>query len=420
MSANPPVSVSLFDSLLPKPQSNEGKNIRINTVKKKNDSELDKLNKEHMQKCKIARLFLQIAKQTTVAIKTHCYTEFDALIKNSGCQITALEVYRLVQIPDLEVEAKRIRTIVDKNIRTLKEEISYSGATCKLGLGNKKNEIGEALEQLGIDVEIDPVVARLVRLRLLCIVNSNEIEKYSINVNGETLKKEGEVTITKEAKLLKLVRKIDIQFLHLLVNGIQAEESVLAADFISKVANELNPQVIDRAPLLKEALSDKNRRSSEETNKVHSSTVSFPLLYNTEAAIRGLKTGVILIKNKLKIANKKIDHAEPFRILIDAETHRILNEEKRKDIAPEGPLVVIEGYVKNGDRLKELIQDKGLIHIVNANSAKINQYASKTSQDKIDNEEIQSDLERYKVDGDIPSTVFEIDHFYCSTLEKEQ
>ena len=321
-----------------------------------------------------AELFLKIALGTAEAIRECHYKKFDALIRNFGCQITALQVHQLVQNPRLASTAAKIAR---KAIDHLKVE-THS------------------------DIRVSREFSKLARFHLLYLVNK-AVAVHDKNDPSKVI----EIPETSIEKLKKL-SKIKDQQLTDLVSAIQSEESIAAADFIKQEALQLGD--FDRSGLIKKALTNTHQRRSTKFD-----IVSLPLLYNTEASLRRVTSGPILVKNKLLMAGKPIEGEKEIQLFFQSITGPEISKE---NIDPKQSLVVIEGYIKNADALFELIHTKGLVHIINANCALYKQYASFTTQ-PLKDPELKKDLENYKKEKNIPLNVFEIDHVYCSILGDE-
>jgi hypothetical protein len=310
-------------------------------------------------------IVLQIAEETADAILKCEYKQFDALVKNFGCQITALEIFQKINDykPQLENEALIIKNVVQKNI---------------------------------MDIKVSAVFAKLIRFRLLCIVNDNKPGKepnIEFPITNVTKIKNSGMSKT---KLVELISKL------------QMEEARSAAFFIQQV--KLINTESERETLITQLVNE------TVTTK---STISSPLLYNTEAVLSALN-GTLLIKNKLNFCGNPIPDRRVVQIFLKMPENKIINtEEALKLNGLKNPLFVIEGYINDQDLLITQINEIGIKAIVKANCATLPQYAD--SKEPVKNEQAVEDIKYYadlEKRLDIKAAL-NIDHMYCASLQEE-
>lgn len=382
------MSCSLLECTLPLPGSHSRKTLDDELRIPK---DLPKRLRPNYQKCiRFGRLMLQITRETAQALLDTRYKEFDALVKNFGCQITALEVKNLVKQAGLLEEAARVEAAARKVLEETRGNVQNPP------LGDPDTTPIAYLQKVGLDLQLSESMLRLVRLHLLSIINTN-IEK-----------KGREVPRTNVSLLSKKDTKLKLSF-QKLIDGLQQEESLKAADYIRRESQQIKDP---RAPLIQRILENEQRLS------ILHKIASVPLLYNTEAVLRRID-GVVLVKNKLHLCGKAIPDAVPQRAYVKLPEERILSETEIRSLPADEALLVIEGYIKNDTPLEEKISTLGLITIVNANCAVIKQYASNTEQSPLKDKEALEDLAVYKANQEARD-VIEIDHIYCASLSEEE
>lgn len=371
------MSISFYGSLIPS-----------------NLKETECKNKEvYQNNLKLLELFLTLASQIRDCVEKCKYKKFDALVGNFGCQITALEVQQLIGQETLKSEIDQLDSVVPEKQERLQQVIKRTtSAAIKSCIGLNLVEI---IAKLGLDFEVSAKVSRLIRLRLLTIVNHNEIE------NGV------EVPCTKYVNL-QTVTKLSSKQIQFLVDSIQSEESTRAARTIIEQVESLN---CERALLLKQVLNERHiELAKSKTKRIE----LLPNLHNTEACLR-LFQGHLLVKNKLQ-------DAKPIKVWLEIASNRILKKEEIFILEPERPIVVIEGYVRVEKReLKALIDHHGIIPIVNANCAKLQpQYSGWGMNDTFSlPEEALKDIEKYAALDEVLKA-FEADHIYCASIKEER
>jgi hypothetical protein len=245
-------------------------------------------------------------------------------------------------------------------------------------------------KRAGIDVEISPEMARLVRARLLCIVN-RDVEKKGQAVPITDLDLLCD-KVSKSARNTAIKRS-----LNLIVDGLQQEEAQLAVSYVRSLRCD-GP----RGELIQCALSDV--RASKRKG-----IVSVPLTYNMEAVLRSY-SGIVCVKNKLLFCGKPMEGALRKRVFIKLPEEQLVKE---SGIPDDEPLIVVEGYVPTKTDLKNTLVRVGFMNMVLSNCARIKQYASKTSQVPLC-AEVEADLARYRsADFNEANSCMRIDHVCC-------
>ncbi len=372
------MNISLFDSVIPGEDTKERKEFiiktRIGAIKN------DKLQ---TQNTKLALLILTVAKETANAILENQFKKFDALVKNFGCHITALEVQQLMKKNVLRKEAKIVIAEIDL-IMSKQKGSAYSI--------KEPMEVYNYIKAAGLDINVSPEFAHLVRFRMLNIVNDN------------ILNNEGyEVPVTNLKLLNKKIKKSYSLPTHLLISGIQAEESRRAAPYIKNQADLLSPEEVVRASIIQRLLDHSFLRSSASYK--YSSIVSTPLLYSTEAVFRRTK-GLVLIKNKLNLLGERIKNIEAIKVFIEFPSQKILQPKELNKYSDQEPILVVEGYVRT-QNLIAMISELGIFTILNANAAvhPNTQYASGCDQSSFGDEEADQDVAFFKAKTEILNDV---------------
>ena len=350
---------------------------------------------------KVLELFLKLAAEIADCVEQYQYTKFDALVGNFGCQITALEVQQILLKQDsLSQDVTRLKEVLPEKLELLQSVIKKtSTAVIKSCQGLN---LGEIIAQNELDFEISPSISKLIRFRLLGIVNHNEL-------------KEGvEVPCTKYTKLQSFTT-LSIKQIQCLVDRIQSEESKMAARYLIDQSERLD---CERAPLIKQAVNPLQIQPARTKSKP---IELLPNMHNTEACLR-LIQGTVLVKNKLKRCGADIVDAKPLKIWLEIASNKILKKEEVSELKCDQPVVIIEGYVKASKKeLKVLIRDPGIIPIVNASCAKLQpQYSGWDIKETFDlPEEVLQDIEQYAA-FDEGLSAFETDHIYCASVKEER
>lgn len=414
-------TVSLFDSLLPQEGSLERNELnRLTKLPSRGNPKQFNANCSKM--VKIGKLLLIVAQETAQALLDAKYTSFDALIRNFGCQMTALEVMKILRNKSL-LNAETERIIPDSvdaeddpenNLATKIKNASIFLAT-KCPQGELGMDLAPYLQdRASLDIKISPEMVRLVRLRLLCIVNNQHTDP--------------QLLVDKLGKM-----KSDfLKPINLIVRGVQAEESAKAADYIYQTALGLTQKedATPRAALLERCLRDQFRRAAN-IDEGCSPIISVPLLYNNEVAIRAIE-GVVLVKNKFTVNEKPLP-VKPVCLYIQMPQERFLTKEEVSSLPEDELLYVIEGAKDIEDEslyaievkgnkalLRKSIAEQGLIQLINVQNANWpRQYIKGASQDPLNDSEAITDIADLKTQEDT-SQIIKIDHMYCASIKEER
>ena len=289
--------ISLIESMLPRAEIVE-RNVfeKKTTIPQGNTQQVEQIRQSiFTQNYKIIELFLKVAEDAAIAVIDKKYTAFDALVKNFGCQMTALEVQQLLSEESLLNEALSLIKTILKIQGVVKERKFIKKSRFNF------SEFCSTIPEMG-DLKVSERMARLTRLRFLAIVNNNKI------VN------EREVPYTELGPMIKLVKNLDIKFLDTLVVGLQADESFRAVSFIQEQAKQISP-ANPRKRIISEAL----LTVKEKTAKGERTGTSFTsLLYNMEACLCRIDNGIVLVKNKLKLGNMSRLGESPIHVYTDS------------------------------------------------------------------------------------------------------
>lgn len=394
----------LICSMLPPANSLEAKELDRRCVY------LGQSKTETNAKCdlniRIAKIFLCIAQETASAILDARYKDFDPIVKNFGCQISAVEINELLsdERDALCDEANRINKFVEEKKLELAPrkppELKGSRSLADYLITNAK-----------LDMLISPKMARLVRMRLLCIVN-RDIEKEGKAVPQTDVELLCAKLGTKRATSKQNLKSV----VELIVGGLQAEESKNAVYYIRQRGALLFDAI--RRPLVAQALTlDRLSRVKNGSQYTQTPIMSVPLLHNTEAAI-GSYRGIVCVKNKLKIADRVIEGALAKKAFIRMPEQQLADI---KTLADDEPLIVIEGYINNQTDLKNRIMQVGLMNIIRASCAPLPQYASGSCKDPIQDPQAAEDVQRFNSkDFQEARDLIEIDHIYCASIKEER
>lgn len=385
--------ISFFESVLPGVGTIEGKKFAAQlTLENSKSDRMEVLNRI----LELTKLLLNIAEQACAAIENHRYKEFDALIGNFGCQITAYDLQRKFRNLQLREEASKVRETA---------RLKIAGLDQILGQGDRLPMI-KILQQLKLDFSISAEWRDLFRFRLLKLIHANKLIGH-VDVPWTNV------------KLLKVNETfLNEKTLKLLIRAIQLEESKKAASFIRQVASEMKFDENPRAAIIQRLLSENFEKRSK-------GIVSLPLVYNTEACLRNYQ-GVLLIKNKLSNCLGPIQGAVSQRVYLKMPGERILDEQQIASLPENEPLIVLEGIVMKDVSLLdvsllEAIKAAGLIPLILSNCAEEPQFANLNEGDLgiIDDKVAQLDVEAFKK-LNLKSTKFALDHFYCASAGEEK
>ncbi len=398
----------LIRSLLPSEGSLEANELNKQTVSLNvGENKNIKDAKCHLN-LRIAKILLVVAQETADALLDLRYKDFDPLVKNFGCQINALEINTLCRInhEELCAEALSIKAYTEEKLQKLGNKVRGTPGVLASPLDGVTSLSDFLITKAKVDLTITAAMARLVRMRLLCIVNCNK------KIDGR------EVPQTC-AELLygKISRRLPPNvkpILKLIVGGLQAEESLIACRFIRQQAERI-PDGLRRDLVMRSLMAE--RFSTVRHFGIQTPIISLALMHNTEAAISSFR-GIICVKNKLQICNEPIVGALAKRVFIKMPEGEPLDVVNLPD---EEPIIVIEGYIDNNTNLQRRIMEVGLMNIINANCAVLPQYASGASKAPLEDKEACLDVQRFaSCDFDEARKVIEIDHIYAASLREEK
>ncbi len=363
--------------------------------------------KQGAVRLRVAEVLLRVLVETVDAVIDCRYGAFDPLVKNFGCQINAREISSICKRSTREslvVEALRIKKCIQSMDAIIMPELD--GETSFADYLISKAKIG---------LQIAPEIARLVRMRLLCIVNSNIVKQ---SPDGPV-----EVPITQVSLLASYAvsdKTATKPIIELIVNGLQAEEAQCAATYIRRCALTI-PQ--PRGAYIERALVEARLSKVKEDGQkrvIQTAIVSLPLMHNTEAVFRSYQ-GIVCVKNKLRLLDQPIPDALPKMLFLQMPGATPVDP---RSLSSEEPVIVIKGFIDNNTKLKEAIceeggdnMEEGLINILNANCARYWQFASGASADPLCDKEAQNEVVRFKsVDFERAYRCVRIDHIYCLSL----
>ncbi len=390
--------ISLIDTLLPSQTTFEGKKFHEQTTLLQSSSQPSAIKaKEACQlDVKIAQLFLTVLEETAEAIVASRYTAFDPLLKNFGCEMSALEINVLVQQKDLFNEAKAILTVIPK----LNNEIT----ACDLDLSDQEMRLTDFLNDCipGLALPLSCEMSKLTRFRLLTKINANQV-------------KEGrEIPVTNYRAIADLIGNKEVISQNF-IDALQAEEAANAVQFIQGQVEQ-----IESSCLRKEQLTQGVQSVYYKKTKKGTSIPKTALFCNIEVCLRTIK-GIVLVQNKLRLGGEPIPNAEKVQIFIAMPEERILNVEEEAALEETTPLYVIEGIVKEKE-LAAAIERIGLITLVkiNASLAGIQFSGCKGARLPDELESERAELETRV--REVVHHIFEIDHVFCSSLceQKEE
>jgi hypothetical protein len=396
------MSISLIGSLLPPLSAPERRTFDKKTEILRGD------RTRVTQNLQLGRLLLEIAKETPYAILEGRYKSLDALVKNFGCQMTALQVKRIVDMPQIIEKAEAIKTAIEEKL-ILCKTLGKNGNAVDIG-NEDYPDLASFLQKVGLDLEVPVEIAQLVRFRLLCIINDNQ-GKDGVEIPFTNM-------ALMQAKIKKLLlNKIDSQLVGTLVSGVQAEESRKALTFIRQEVMHLSDEITPRAQLIQRLLSSDFERKTKPGNK-YSSIVSVPFLYNHEAVFRVMQ-GVVLLKQKTTFCGKA-NGRPPLKLYLQLPQERVLEPNELALLPKKEAILVVEGYIKVLD-LAEQVARVGLFTILNSNTACLDQYAQGSDQSPLEDEEAAIDVADFASKKDeIVGEMFEIDHVYCASVQEEE
>ncbi len=346
---------------------------------------------------KIVLLFLKVGQETAQAIIEHRYTAFDALIKNFGCQMTALEVCHIIQDEGLISESQNLLRDLPAFVERIKQPLGKDFIDL-----NFTSLLKKVFPEIAT-YSISEKMARLFRFRLLAMVNDNKL------IDNQ------EVPFTNYEQVKKLLKDNKNLVTKHLINGLQVDEARRSIAFIQKEADNIDsdPQRKEMICQALQIVKEKNLRSDQ------TSIPLVPLLYNMEVCMRRMNGGVILVKNKVKLIGKAIPNSEPCHVYIGMPEERILSLSEIQNLKESTPLFVIEGYAKVKD-LALRIHEIGLMNLILINSSGSSlQFANASDcslEGRFEEERLQLEASRQEM----IHSLFEIDHVFCSSIHQEK
>lgn len=400
------MSISLFDVALPSQNCSAGQTL-LNKIKLPQKGNMKWATNHYRQNYNLANFLLEICKETAEAILNGHYNQFDALVKNFGCQMTAIEVHQLVKQPEIKKEALRVQQIATNQLALL---------------ASKKNGMPEGLHGMsfadymqnccGIEAKLSPEMAQLLRFRILNIVNSNVLdtsgrERPQTDVSALQGRLEALQMGTEERKFL------DKNFsLKTWVERLQEEESRHAAEYIRQAANQITDP--ERGPILQRMLSSEFARQA----KAHTKVLSVPQMHCGEAAVRGIDEGYLLVKNKTHNCHVIRANAQPIKIVVKMPEEQILSVEEVALLPPETPVMVFDTLMTSECDIVDIINTIGVVRLLNATLSQLPQYVRNIAPDIQRDEEIKADIAQYQGLYHVYKQA-EVEHMYTSSLQDE-
>lgn len=382
--------------LLPRNDLPEARELNINTVYVGGRTKSEKNTAADL--CtRIGKMFCIVAEETASALLDTRYKCFDPIVKNFGCQINAAEVTQLIRTKREALCEEAVRVQAFARAEIVKKTRKFAGEAT----------LSEYLSKS--DMAVSEEMARLLRARLLCIVNRD------VAKNGKAVPTTDICMLFKKVSSKKEPNPKMRTCIQLIVEGLQAEESRKAVAYVRSCAEGLPDDM--RKEMIVRALLEDRTSKVKESLQLNSPIVSVPLLHNTESCLRSYN-GILCVKNKLMFCDEPIADAVPKKVFIKMPEGQLVDV-ARSD--PAEPIIVLEGYVKPETDLGNRLMAVGVMNMVLANCAPIKQYASGALQDPIRDQEAEQDVVRYKgADFDEARAVMELDHIFCSSIKEER
>lgn len=394
--------VSLFDSVWPLEESKESKNLHTTTrLPERGNPAHFKVNYQKI--LTYAQVVFTICKTAADSVVKGNYRKFDALLKNFGCQMTALDVHQKLSRSELCEEAVHISKLCVEKFEQIGKMFN------KPPQGKCGMTMNQYVGHAGLDIQISAQFADLVVYRLLHVIHDTKLER------GE----EVPVTNLDPLELVKnqLEKKASgpLFSFDAWVHGLQAKESRKAALFIQHEVEKLEVSH-ERALLLKRMVGPAHLREATFGSN-RSSILTLPQSYSVEAAVR-LFQGIMIVKNKLRLSNNLIQGAVPEKVFISFPEHKILDQEEIKGLDPLQPVIVLEGYKGSGS-IAHTISQIGVITLLNINCANMPQFTSMFPQDPLNDKEAEEDVASFKKREEWIKS-FRADHLFCSSVGDER
>lgn len=401
--------MSLLRGAMPKPDSREGRSV-FDELRLPARGKPQGFQTQCRRNLIMAKLIYKISQEAAEDILRSRYSHFDALVRNFGCQITALQNFRIFNKKGLWDEARRVHEKASECIQKI------DSFWPKPPQGSNGMEFNDYLKQLDVDIQMSPEMLQMVRFKILNIVNTNVL------FNGRELPK------TNTDSLYRRCNEIAAEFndkyryqAHKIptciaswIAGLQAEEAEAAIPFIQKVGSEL---IDSRRDLIQRMLGEQHKRISTVRGSSSTPIVSLPQLYTGEAALKGVN-GIVLVKNKMLLCGVPIASAEALQAYVKMPENRVLKPTEVAEIPNDEPIVVLEGYIPKKTNLEERVESIGLATLLNATLARLPQYASGTDNAPFDDAEAEKDLENFQTDPAFE--VIDVDHMYCASMGEER
>jgi hypothetical protein len=285
----------------------------------------------------VASLIPRIVINTSIAIQTCQYQKFDALVGNFGCQITALQVQELMRTPDLYRIAANAREQARQALVII-NNLNINDLTIPVGETN--------LLQLAIDNNFDcalePCMVELVKLRLLSIVN--DIKAYNNPYNEID---ELPFTNCNKLNILQPIENAK-NLIQTIVRNLKIDTSRQAISFLEAKGVNLGNDLVARL---------------HKDTMVKDSIVFSNLTANMSIVARSIN-GIVVIANKLRLNNQLRVGAVPFFVYLKMPEQRILSPKEIRTLPDSEPIMYIEGYVRNADKLNAIIMSRQLIPLM--------------------------------------------------------
>jgi hypothetical protein len=249
----------------------------------------------------VAELALALSKEALKAIDDRRFSAFDALIRNKGCQITAVEVCDIFQSAPPFNEVATIAGLVDGCARALK----------KL----KTSPLPIDLRAILGDPEINPPVS---------LPLSKLLRFYVLRKARNIQMKEGKEKHITNERLIKVVSEVSRDTLETLVYKLQVEESEEAASFVIKQDDRIKR-------FYKEGIDG----------------IAFtPLLENFEVCLNFFR-GIALFSNKILKGGERLEGVDEINFTVSFPDGLVIQDLSK--FPSETPVLFIEGTFLNND-----------------------------------------------------------------------
>jgi len=332
---------------------------------------------------------LGVAVSAGEAIKTQKYREFDALVGNFGCQITALDVQEKLKDLQLREEAIRVSELAQEILNNL-------GCQMKGISANPGESFASYASRLDANIPVSSQLMGLFRFKLLNNIHSFEMK------NGI------EVPVTDVSRLRK--GPMGKKQLETLIRDLQVEESAKAALFMRRKAKDISANEPRNALI--------NRLLQSEFEKRGFGITCLPSAYTMETVFRTYD-GLVLVQNKTTYNGITIPDCKPQQVYMDYASGEQLSPAEIASKPLDTPILVVEGEVKQGVILADTIKTYGLLAMVLDSAATVAQYARTPPGDSglIADDDALRDV-KWLCRQNLSSTQFNLDHIYCASLKE--